>query len=152
MGIFLKEGHLTFKQASNHHISFNTVHYLCRWINSWSSWLYNFLHPPVTSLWTEIFSSAPLSNILHLCFRSSGKGSRFTCTKNPELDRCVNFNLLRIIDIGAGLDIVKTRKSSCPCQDMNSHFLRCIAYSTVTIPTELSPAPLQTLVITFFLC
>ena len=35
---------------------------------------------------------------------------------------------------------------------MNSKFLRCIAYSLVTIPTELFPGHLQTLVITFFLC
>ena len=129
--------------------SFNTVHYLCRCINSWSSWLYNFLHPPVIVPlnWNTLFSA----NIKHPAsvFSSCGKGSRFT--KNPELDRFVKINLLRITDIGAGLDIVKTRKGSCPCQDMNSHFLRCIAYSTVTVMTELFPAPLQTLVITFFL-
>jgi hypothetical protein len=97
----------------------------------------------------EILCSAPLSHILNLCFPLVARDQDLH-TKHPELDGCVNFNVLRISDTGAGLDIVKTRKISCPCQDTNWHFLRCIAYSIVTIPTELSPTPLQTLVITFF--
>jgi len=47
-------------------------------------------------------------------FSSCGKGLRFTCTKHPELDRCVNFNLLRNTEIGAGLDYVKQEKSLAP--------------------------------------
>jgi hypothetical protein len=147
VGIFLKEGRSSYIQTSNHHI-FNTVHYLCRWINLWSSTLYSLLHP-VTSLLIEIFCSAPLSNILNL-FSLAARDQDLHAQNVQNWTFCVNFNLLVIIDIGVGLDIVKTRKISCPCQDMNSHFLRRTAYSIVTIPTELSSAPLQTSMITFF--